>query len=65
MAKWLVTHTCDGTTIQNDVVEAESYEKAYLAALYKMPEHYSRGTHCSGIISVEPLTVENNDKIDL
>lgn len=62
MAKWLVTHTCNGTDVQHEVIEAESYDKAYLAVLYKMPKHYSDGTYCSGIISVQPLTGQNNDK---
>lgn len=62
MAKWLVTHTADGEVVQNEVVEADTYDKAYLAVLYKMPHHYSVGTICSGIISVEPLTDQNNDK---
>lgn len=62
MAKWLVTHTADGITVQTDVVDAENYEKAYLAALYKMPTHYAIGTVCSGIISVTLITDQNNDK---
>lgn len=55
MAKWLVTHTCDGT---NDaigcqvLVEADTYEHAYIKVLCKSPVHYATGTIRSGIMSV-------------
>lgn len=62
MAKWLVTHTPDGVTMIEDVVEAKDSSKAVLEVLYKNPAHYAVGTICSGIVSVEPLTDRNNDK---
>lgn len=62
MSKWLVIHTPDGTTMIEDVVEAPDYTKAYLKVLYKSPDHYANGQICSGIVSVEPLTDQNNDK---
>lgn len=52
MAKWLVTHCPDGFAVLRDLVEADTYEQAYIKMLDKSPAHYPVGTICSGIISV-------------
>lgn len=55
MSKWLVTHTPDGITMLEDIVEADTFEEAYFKVLEKAPMHYPVGTICSGITSVERI----------
>lgn len=65
MAKWLVTHTADGSTILQEVVNADDYTDAYLTVLHKSPAHYATGTICSGIISVIKVPDDYNGSAGL